>query len=467
MFQAVLDTCWREIVPEDFLLDEICRYALRPFILRILSRVHSDCIEAARYRKLETAGQEDILRCARCGNENPADNRFCGMCGSTLLAAPPIAESVTQRAASAVTEVPVSAPVVTPAVRPPEPPRAPARPPSNPVPRPPARVEEESPVVSGPSFLGLNNPGPRSRGDLSINPESSSRSLDYLLDDEEPAPGGGSGKIIALLIIVALLAGFGYMTWRHEGVGWLTSMFSKRPAATQASSDTDSALPSGTAPESQTPPGNQPVPAAAPAQPAASTPSDATSPVHSAATPNGTTADATPARNEDAKSDDAKTDKAATPADNADDDSSAEDKAPVATPAPAPKLAKPKAAIEKPALKTHAAAPLPSATASESQLGSVSEAQKYIYGRGAPQDCDRGLRLLKPAANRSDPKAMIEMGALYSAGLCTPRDLPTAYRWFALALRKDPDNLPVQKDLQKLWGEMTQPERQLAIKLTQ
>ena len=97
----------------------------------------------------------------------------------------------------------------------------------------------------------------------------------------------------------------------------------------------------------------------------------------------------------------------------------------------------------------------------------VAEAQKYIYGKGVRQDCDRGLRLLKPAADQSNAKAMIEMGALYSAGLCTPRDLPTAYRWFALALRKEPDNQSVQADLQKLWGEMTQPERQLAIRLSQ
>jgi len=75
--------------------------------------------------------------------------------------------------------------------------------------------------------------------------------------------------------------------------------------------------------------------------------------------------------------------------------------------------------------------------------------------------------MLKPMANQGNSKAMVEMGALYSAGLCTPRDLPTAYRWFALALRKDPSNDAIQVDLQKLWGEMTQPERQLAIKLTQ
>jgi len=77
------------------------------------------------------------------------------------------------------------------------------------------------------------------------------------------------------------------------------------------------------------------------------------------------------------------------------------------------------------------------------------------------------MRLLKPAANQANPKAMIEMGALYSAGLCTPRDLPTAYRWFALALRKDPENTSIHTDLSKLWKEMTPAEQQLAIKLTQ
>jgi hypothetical protein len=123
--------------------------------------------------------------------------------------------------------------------------------------------------------------------------------------------------------------------------------------------------------------------------------------------------------------------------------------------------AKPNHAEDTPLAKPHAAVkPVP-------PVDPVSEAQKYLYGRGVAQDCERGMRLLKPAASQSNPKAMIEMGALYSAGLCTPHDLPTAYRWFALALRRDPDNNAVQNDLQKLWGEMTQPERQLAIKLSQ
>jgi TPR repeat protein len=74
---------------------------------------------------------------------------------------------------------------------------------------------------------------------------------------------------------------------------------------------------------------------------------------------------------------------------------------------------------------------------------------------------------VRQAANQSNAKAMISLGALYSAGLCTPRDLPTAYRWFAIALRKEPENDSLQTDLKKLWSEMTPPERQLAIKLSQ
>ena len=96
----------------------------------------------------------------------------------------------------------------------------------------------------------------------------------------------------------------------------------------------------------------------------------------------------------------------------------------------------------------------------------VAEAERYIYGRGVRQDCEHGMRLLK-AAEQSNPKAMISLGAVYSTGTCAPRDLPTAYRWFALALHKEPDNQALQDDLQKLWSQMTPPERQLAIKLSQ
>jgi hypothetical protein len=45
--------------------------------------------------------------------------------------------------------------------------------------------------------------------------------------------------------------------------------------------------------------------------------------------------------------------------------------------------------------------------------------------------------------------------------------LPTAYRYYAMALHQQPDNQPVQNYLQDIWAKMTQPERQLAIKLSQ
>jgi len=136
-------------------------------------------------------------------------------------------------------------------------------------------------------------------------------------------------------------------------------------------------------------------------------------------------------------------------------DPNAEENSDEAAPAPKPRASAPK---PEPAAKPTAARP----------FDQVTEAEKYIYGRGGMrQDCDRGLRMLQPAAEHSNPKAMISLGALYSTGVCAPRDLPTAYRWFALALRKDPENQPLQENLQRLWSQMTQPERQLAIKLSQ
>ena len=384
------------------------------------------------------------MRCARCGNENPEGNRFCGMCGATLLAAPTIAETATQRAASAGTApspIPVS--VVPPLEHP----------------RPPARESQEqetddAPIISGPSFLGLSDPNPRKRATLRADGHGSrsSRNLDYLLDDEAPEESGGAGKVILILAVLALAAGFGYMTWKNHGVGWLTAMLSKPPAATQTPSGSESSSPAPAPAETQAPVASQPAPAASqptPTQPAADT--DTGKPANPAP--------AQPPAPTPAKNDDSKTPSAASPPADAEEGASDEE-TPPATRGAEP--AKPKAAAVKPPPKPNAA------VAPSQPVDTVSEAQKYLYGRGgAAQDCDRGLRMLKPAANAANPKAMIEMGALYSAGLCTPRDLPTAYRWFAIALRKEPDNEAVQKDLQKLWGEMTQPERQLAIKLTQ
>jgi len=388
------------------------------------------------------------------------------MCGAKLLpaalASAPVAVSAAQASA--------------PSLRSSSPPSAPASFPAKPQAvtpsRPVAAVSEDAPVISGPSFLGLNTPAPRKQASLSSNPHSSSSNLDYLLEDEEEPRRGGGGKFILILLALALAVGFGYLRWKNQGLPWLHSGASKPPAADQAPDATDA-----TSPAPPTPSTSAPAAASSTTQTPQQTSKDSASAAAPASSPSATNlaagdppatpdsgapsastsspkADASSASETSTSSPDSSppTESAATePADK-------EPAAPDTPPAPTPKLKKPAAAVQ----------PKPHAGITTAQSADpVSEAQKYIYGRGVSQDCERGMRLLKPAAAQANPKAMIEMGALYSAGLCTPHDLPTAYRWFAMALRKDPDNQPVQADLQKLWGEMTQPERQLAIKLSQ
>jgi hypothetical protein len=371
---------------------------------------------------------------------------------------------------------------------------------------------EESPTISGPSFLGLNEPAPRKRGSLSIDPGgANSRNLDYLLDDEEEPRRGGAGKYVLILVALGLAVGLGYLRWRGQIQGWLGSD-SKKPSATAQNTDASaSSQPPSNVPNTSTscapvtgmpgvcqigstsagssqsgssqsgssqsgssqssagqssakqPVSAQPI-AAAPSPSSASSSAASSSSAPAASTPGQTTGDANAETVSGAANAGAANSAPATnaagpgsapaanaPSNNAAADSAGADAASTAKSAPAETPASKPAAAEKPA----------------KAVDPVSEAQKYLYGKGVAQSCDRGMRILKPAADQANAKAMIEMGALYSAGLCTPRDLPTAYRWFAMALRKDPDNQAVQTDLQKLWGEMTQPERQLAIRLSQ
>lgn len=409
------------------------------------------------------------MRCPRCGTENPTSNRFCGNCGTTLAPAP--ATVAAGQSGSSVPTPPASVP--SPALADTQAPTSRAA--------SPRRAPEPEPVISGPSFLGLNQPpSPGRRGNLGIDPNSTSRNLDYLLEDDAPR-SGGAWKIILILIALLLAGGLGYLRFKDQGLAWLNGV-TKKPSASQTSDapDTTTAQPaSGTnaaTPASTTPSGStQPAPdgTANPPTAAANKPADASKaadgagttapaggdanpavPAASAAatkatTPPNTNAASTPPAETAAPPKHAAAQKDSADDADADDNGDSED----TDSAPAKSAAAPAAALAKP---------------SASRPGdTVSEAQKYLYGKGAKQDCDRGLRLLKPAADRGNPKAMVEMGALYSAGLCTPRDLPTAYRWFAMALRKDPENESVNADLQKLWGEMTQPERQLAIKMSQ
>jgi TPR repeat protein len=285
--------------------------------------------------------------------------------------------------------------------------------------------------------------------------QPSSRNLDYLLDDDEE-PKRGGGKLILVMLALALAAGFGYLHWKQGGFDWLNAN-DKKPAAAKPSPDAaqnPNSANSGTQP---TPNGAAPQAGASDSGTTPTAPGSTPNPADSTAgqpTPSQTPpSQAPPSPNPAATNAPAPGDSSA-PADSASQPASSDS-------APSP------SADTTPAPKSKARKPAPAKPAAAVPFDAVSQAERYIYGRGARQDCDHGMRLLKSAAEQSNPKAMISLGALYSTGTCTPRDLPTAYRWFALALHKQPDNQAVQDDLKNLWEKMTQPERQLAIKLSQ
>ena len=460
------------------------------------------------------------MRCGRCGNENAETNRFCGMCGAILNAPAaqspspkpsatppdfPAADSAPQRAAVAPTSPreqrsPASS---TPPHSVPDRAARPSPAPTNPASsvsiRTPARNSYDEPSdagITGPSFLGLNKPANspggfgRDRGTSHGDDLRSSGSVDYLLEDDEE-PKSGWGKFVLILLALALAAGFGYLHWKQGGFDWLFAG-NKQPAATQTNDSPQTNSDNGSAAQPAAPPsdnsaaaGNAPAApsgTAAPATPAASDTPPAnggaqssgaaanapgsTSPAAQASSPQNSSAGSAPSSGS-ASSDASQSAPNAAHATSPDSpkqaqpDSDNSGSAPDDDSANNESEAAPKAA---PATPIRRATPKPSPSR---PVDSVSEAQRYIYGRGVPRDCDRGLRMLKSAAAQSNPQAMISLGTLYSTGTCAPRDLPTAYRWFAVALHKQPDNQALQNDLQSLWSQMTQPERQLAIKLSQ
>jgi hypothetical protein len=435
------------------------------------------------------------VRCGRCGNENDKANRFCGMCGASLVTTTP-AEARSAGQTATAPPVTVAAPRTAQAPLP-EPAglgtvnvERPLAPPASPqmrtselrtreVPtsavssgavragavRPSEAKPSAGPVITGHSFLGLSTPGPAIDRYAESDTLRPSSNVDYLLDDEEE-PKRGWGKMVLILVALGLAVGFGYLHFKQAGFDGLIADDKKPvaakptpevaqspdsgaatgPASSDSSSPAAGVSDNGTAPATVSgaaPPGAQ--------APAPSAPSQTAPPLSQAVPAASAPPQAVPpqASTSHAQSGDPNLPSGAAPASASGPDTQA---------APAEALPTPKAAVSAPAMaKPPAAKP----------IDPVTNAERYIYGRGVRQDCDHGLQQLKQAADESNAKAMISMGALYSTGMCTPRDLPTAYRWFALALHKEPDNQALQDDLQKLWSQMTQPERQLAIKLSQ
>jgi hypothetical protein len=360
------------------------------------------------------------VRCPHCGSENSTNNLFCGMCGKALdepVTAPPAAEGPARAQSSH-----------------------------------PAEPERQEPAAPAPAYTGgLFN--------LGAPAERPSGNLDYLLEDDEPRSRKG---LVIGLIALALVAGLGYLRWRHGTLPFVNLLKSAPKAQTQTAESPPAPAPSVevTAPApSPTPPAEEPAaPTNNPAASAALAP-EATAPASTPSTPLPA-----PAEQPSAESKPAGAPAATTSTSEA--LTSPDGDQPAASPAPAPSTTA-EAAPVAPAPKPAKPKPSPKALPPTRPEDSVAMGERYLYGRGVPQDCTRGLRYVKPAADQSNPKAMITMGALYATGHCLSRDLPTAYRYFALALRKDPENGPLAQNAKMVWAQMTEAERQQAIRMTQ
>jgi hypothetical protein len=350
-----------------------------------------------------------MLQCGQCGHENNPEYRFCGMCGARLQSTPP--------------------------------------------PRQTHPAERSTQAVSGPSFLGLADDQP-------------STNLQYLLEDDAPS---GHGRMLVLLLLL-VTAGFIGWRWHRDGYPWARP----NPGATVSTAPPPAASTPADSSASAAPPaaGGTDHPEAAPSAPASEKidlgplqPAAQSGDASKAAAPAAPQVQAAQAqapetkpseisnpKNQAVETDSAKQVPQQPKADSDSDESTEKQAEPTAQPATAKKVA--------PASKVDEEQPTNASAAADDKL--VLEGEKYLYGNGVRQSCERAQRDLFAAAQRSNPKAQSVLGAMYATGHCVNRDLPSAYRWFAKALRQEPGNDRVAQDLQVLWKQMTPAERQAA-----
>lgn len=361
--------------------------------------------------------------CPKCGEVNSSNFLFCGMCGTILEPARKAAGPVvahTPRTTGTISTA--SNGIVTP----------PAPMPTPPAHLPPPRVAEEPesvPSISGPSLLGLD------QGNLDVLRERAFSGLASYAQPEEPRSAGKEALLTILLL--AALGGAGWWTYKNY-----IGVTSRKPAAqvTAPASDTTSTPAQPETPASR--PDDKSSEQKAPAQPGA-----AENPANKAAAPTEEKPPVTKSELADAKTADAKTSDTKTAA------AEVENKPKAATPAPAP--VRHEVNAER----------VPAAKAADSGDAYFRQGEGYLYARGGAGNCANAIKYLKMASDKQHAKARSAMGTMYATGHCVPRDLPSSYHWFALALQADPNNTIVEQNLRSLWNQMTPPERQLATKI--
>jgi len=402
--------------------------------------------------------------CWSCGHENPDTQKFCGECGKSLFKPEKVvrkfpanrpshaetqeslpetftepARNLSPRASEIKKPAEPAKPLVTPPVVSAAPPAElpgtmlapPTPPPVNPLveesrvvhedpiaeakaapPVPPTLIRERIPNrITGPSFLGLSDEGP-ARNDETY----------YLLDDEPEKSSSWSGYVLlAVLVIVSLLVIRNWQDVRAVAADYTQRLglsdAPKKPAGPQrVTGDNDA---------------TQMAPDTAQAEGKSTTP-----------------AEQTPAKSDKDK-------KADTPQQTAKLEKPQTDEQPAG-----------ESKDETPA-DTESSKPAPAKTAASALAvdnSQLEEAQKYLQGRGVPQDCNRGLDLLRSAAKQPNAKARVQMAALYSSGHCVTEDPVQAYTWFARAQEVEPRNKLIERNLDLLWARMSDHERQKVLR---
>jgi hypothetical protein len=295
-----------------------------------------------------------------------------------------------------------------------------------------AGTEKQVEPISGPSVLGIGGPS------LDSLREKTFSGGDSFFEPEEPKTGGR--KVLLLILLAAL----GVATWWTYTNYIAIGDSQKRQAA--ASNSTTSMVPAQS--------------------PAAPQPAPETKSTDAAQTPPSTSAQTSPPPSTEAPSPAAVEKQPA----QANDNSESKPEVAATVAAPKPKTHEKRVTAARSArTDRHTTGPKPALTVTASDTGddAFRKGEAYLYGRGVPKNCDQAVKYLKDASAKAHPRARSTFGTMYATGHCVPRDLPTAYVWFAQALRVDPNNQILEKDLSALWNQMTPPERQLATKMRQ
>ncbi len=299
-------------------------------------------------------------------------------------------------------------------------------------------------VIMGPSFLGLGN--------------DSETEGEYLLEDESGS-GAGVRRFILVLVLAAII-GLIFMQWRSS-LRANPKMPEPAPSAAPARQGKALAPPSATAPSGQNQAGQEQSDPGTVSAYSSKTGNEPNASIDGSTTPKTSQTDPLIRGDDPGVLPNAADRNPAEAANTNDASSKTNDVAKTDDPAKAAAAASSadKADISKPAADDPAGV---YQTSPSRPSATLLRAQQFLQGRGVPQNCEQGLIYLRAAAQKNEPAAAVQMGALYSSGHCVRQDRVMAYRWFNSAHELQPANQWIQKSMDQLWAQMNEQERRLS-----